>query len=149
MEIRDLLEPDRVVLGLPARDKAALLTELANRAGKAAKLDPEKIRVALEAREQLGSTGVGHGIAIPHARIKGLKQLLGLFARLERPIDFAAVDDEPVDLAFLLLIPAEAGNEYLAALSAVSRRLRDREAVRKIRIAADASELHRLLAGGP
>jgi PTS system nitrogen regulatory IIA component len=149
MEIRELLEPDRVVVGLPAREKAGLLTELANRAAKAAKLDPEVIRAALEAREQLGSTGVGHGVAIPHARIKGLKRLLGYFARLERSIDFAAIDDEPVDLVFLLLIPAEAGNEYLAALSAVSRRLRDREAVRKIRAASDASELHRLLAGNP
>ena len=145
MDIRELIEPDRVLDRLEARDKSQLLAEIARRAAEAAGLDSEVVLSALNAREQLGSTGVGHGVAVPHARIKGLARLLGLFARLARPVDFAAIDDQPVDLVFLMLIPAEAGNEYLAALSAVSRRLRDREVVRRLRAADGAAVLYDLL----
>jgi PTS system nitrogen regulatory IIA component len=145
MEIRKLIEPDRVLDRLEARDKAQLLAEIARRAADAAGLDSKAVLSALNAREELGSTGVGHGVAVPHARIVGLPRLLGLFARLAHPIDFAAIDDQPVDLVFLMLIPAEAGNEYLAALSAVSRRLRDREVVRRLRTANGAEVLYDLL----
>jgi PTS system nitrogen regulatory IIA component len=145
MEIRELIEPDRVLDRLEVRDKTQLLAEIARRAAEAARLDPKAVLSALNAREQLGSTGVGHGVAVPHARIAGLPRLLGLFARLAHAIDFAAIDDQPVDIVFLMLIPAEAGNEYLAALSAVSRRLRDREVVRRMRAADGAAVLYDLL----
>lgn len=145
MEIRKLIEPDLVLDRVEARDKAQLLAEIAERAAKAAGLDSKAVLTALNAREQLGSTGVGHGVAVPHARIAGLPRLLGLFARLTRPIDFAAIDDQPVDLVFLMLIPAGAGNEYLAALSAVSRRLRDREVVKHLRTADGSAALFELL----
>ena len=94
MDIRELIEPDRVLDRLEARDKSQLLAEIARRAAEAAGLDSEVVLSALNAREQLGSTGVGHGVAVPHARIKGLARLLGLFARLARPVDFAAIDDQ-------------------------------------------------------
>jgi len=145
MDISKLIEPERVLDRLEARDKAQLLAEIARRAADAAGLDSKAVLSALNAREELGSTGVGHGVAVPHARIAGLPRLFGLFARLARPIDFAAVDDQPVDLVFLMLISAAAGNEYLAALSAVSRRLRDREVVRRLRAADGAAALYELL----
>lgn len=144
MEIRELIEPDRVLDRLGARDKAQLLAEIARRAADAAGLDSKAVLSSLNAREELGSTGVGRGVAVPHARVPGLPRLLGLFARLAHPIDFAAIDDQPVDLVFLMLIPAEAGNEYLAALSAVSRRLRDQEVVRRLR-SVDGAGLYDLL----
>ena len=145
MEISKLIEPGRVLDRLDVRDKAQLLAEIARRAAGAAGLDPKAVLSALNAREELGSTGVGHGVAIPHARIAGLPRLLGLFARLAHTVDFAAIDDQPVDLVFLMLIPAAAGNEYLAALSAISRRLRDRNVVRELRAADGAAALYELL----
>lgn len=145
MELSKLIEPERVLDRLEVRDKAQLLAEVARRAADAAGLDSNAVLTALNAREELGSTGVGHGVAVPHARIAGLPRLLGLFARLAYPVDFAAIDDQPVDLVFLMLIPAAAGNEYLAALSAVSRRLRDREVVRRLRAADGAAVLYELL----
>jgi PTS system nitrogen regulatory IIA component len=149
MEIRALIEPDRVLDRLEARDKAQLLAEIARRAATAAGLDSNAVLSALNAREELGSTGVGHGVAVPHARIAGLRRLLGLFARLTHAIDFAAIDDQPVDIVFLMLIPAEAGNEYLAALSAVSRRLRDRDVIRRLRAADGTAALYDLLVAPP
>ena len=146
MDIGNLIKPERILDRLEVRDKAQLLADIARHAADAAGLDPKAVLSALNAREELGSTGVGHGVALPHARIAGLPQLLGLFARLARPIDFAAVDDQPVDLVFLILIPTTAGNEYLAALSAVSRRLRDRDVVRRLRTADGAAALYELLA---
>jgi len=145
MEIRELIQPDHVLDRLEARDKEQLLAEIARRAAEAAGLDPKAVLAALSAREALGSTGVGHGVAVPHARIAGLRRLVGLFARLSRAVDFAAIDDQPVDIVFLMLIPAEAGNEYLAALSAVSRRLRDREVLRRLRAADGSAVLYDLL----
>jgi len=145
MDIRELITPDRVLDRVDARDKAQLLGEMARRAAEAAGLDSKAVLSALSAREQLGSTGVGHGVAVPHARIAGLPRLLGLFARLAHAIDFAAIDDQPVDIVFVMLIPAQAGNEYLAALSAVSRRLRDRDVVRRLRAADGATVLYDIL----
>src|SRR5471030_764366 len=137
MEIADFLKPGDVVASVKATDKAKLLRDLAGRAALAAKLGAPTVLDALQMREGLGSTGLGHGIALPHARIEGLRHLFGLFARLERPIDFAAIDDEPVDLVFLLLIPPGAGPEHLAALAAISRRLRDKDVLRQLRSAHD------------
>ena len=120
MQIKTLLSPDRVLLGLPAVSKAVLLQELARRVAPAAGVDIPTIASALSAREDLGSTGVGRGIALPHARIPGLGNFLGLFARLATPIAFDAIDEAPIDLVFLLLAPAEGDSEHLAALAAIS-----------------------------
>ena len=148
MELADFLNPDGVIPGLRPSDKTQLLRELARRAGPAVGLEAQIILDALLAREGLGTTGVGHGIAVPHARIDGVGRLLGLFARLEKPIDFAAIDEQPVDLVFLLLIPSGAGSEHLAALAAVSRRLRDKDTLRQLRAQKDPGRLFKSLVGG-
>src|SRR4051794_21668431 len=132
---------------MQAGDKQLLLRELSERAARQLGIDGAMILKALRSREMLGSTGVGQGIALPHARIAGLEQFFGLFARLERPINFDAIDDGPVDLVFLLLMPEQAGNEHLAALAAVSRRLRQREVAAQLRSAKASSELYEILTG--
>jgi PTS system nitrogen regulatory IIA component len=144
VEITDLLTRDRVVLGLAARDKAQVLRALSHRAGKAMGIDGQVVLDALEAREDMGSTGVGQGVAIPHARIGGLQDFFGLFARLDHPIAFDAIDGQPVDLVFLLLMPHRAGNTQLAALACVSRLLRDRRVASSLRAAGTAAEIHQL-----
>src|ERR1700689_4601385 len=111
MEIADFIAPDRIALDLRVRDKTQLLQDLAKRAEPACGGVPaDAILSALLSREGLGSTGLGRGFALPHARIEGLKQFVGLFARLARPIDYDAIDGAPVDIVFLLLMPSEAGN---------------------------------------
>jgi PTS system nitrogen regulatory IIA component len=147
MEIADLLSPDRVVLGLAVRDKAGLLAELARRAGATLGIPPPAIVAALQAREQLGSTGLGRGFALPHTRLPGLSGFFGLFARLGRPIPFQAIDEKPVDLVFLLLIPERAGNEHVGALAAISRALRDPAVLERLRRADSADAVWRSLAG--
>lgn len=147
MELTDLIGPDHVIDGVAATDKPELLNALALRAAKAIGIDAETVVGALSAREKLGSTGVGDGIAVPHARIPGLKRFFGLFARLARSIDFAAVDGKPVDLVFLLLIPDGAEGAHLGLLAAVSRQLRNREIARMLRAAGDKDALCRALIG--
>ncbi len=143
------LGPDRVFDRLRVADKAALLTELGRRAAAALGLPEAAVTASLAAREALGSTGVGNGIAVPHARVEGLPALAGFFARLARPIDYAAIDGRQVDLVFLLLSPADGA--HLAALAAMSRRLRDKAVAAAIRAAPDAEALRALLtdAGEP
>ena len=145
MEISDFLAPDRVIAAIRVNDKAQLLAELARRAAGAIGIPALSIRAALEARERLGSTGVGGGIAIPHSQIPGLDRFYGLFARLNRPIDYEAIDARPVDLVFLLLIPANA-KEHLQALASISRRLRDQTIANELRNAKDARAIHDALA---
>lgn len=147
MNIADLITPDRVFIGLKAADKSRLLAELSRRAASAAGLPSQDIQRALETREALGSTGVGAGVAIPHARFPGLARFVGLFARLERRLDFNAVDEQPVDLVFLLLVPTDAAGEHLKALACVSRRLRAPDVAAGLRRAADAVELYAALVG--
>jgi PTS system nitrogen regulatory IIA component len=142
VKIADLIVPDRVIVPMHVSDKAQLLRELSRRTARLLPIDPQAIVDALQAREVLGSTGIGHGIAVPHARMKGLQQMFGLFARLERPIDFDAIDGQPVDLVFLLLVPDRAGNEHLAALAAVARQLRDRKVAAQLRAVATRGELY-------
>ena len=139
MNISDLIGPGRVILNLRVRDKAQLLQELAHRAAPFLALDEDAIYRVLQGREQLGSTGVGRGIALPHARIDGIRTLFGMLIRLGRPIDFKSIDEKPVDLVFLLLIPRDAGNEHVAALAAISRRLRDTGFTERLR-KAEASD---------
>jgi PTS system nitrogen regulatory IIA component len=147
MDLADLINPDRVVVGLRANDKAQLLQDLSRRAAGLLGMSPQPIIAALQAREQLGSTGLGRGFALPHARVEGVTAFLGLFARLSRPIEFQAIDEKPVDLVFLLLIPPNAGNEHVAALAAISRPLRDQAFVARVRKADTAAALYALLAG--
>lgn len=144
MDITALIEPKQVIR-LRATSKPQLLQELAQRAAKSLGIDAQAILDALTTREGLGSTGVGHGVAIPHARVSGLARFFSLFARLENSIDFEAVDGRPVDLVFLLLIPANADKEHLAALACVSRRLRDHETARRLRATSEPHALYDLL----
>jgi PTS system nitrogen regulatory IIA component len=145
MEIADLIKQSNVVCGLRASSKEQLLHELASRAAASLNLDQSMIFNALQSREQLGSTGIGEGIALPHARIEGLDRFFGIFARLSRPMDFESIDGVPVDLVFLLLIPAAEQEGQLAALAAISRQLRDKTVAAKLRKAADAAELSGIL----
>ena len=146
MTLDELIPPPHVLDRLHAADKASLLAALARAAGEALGLPPTDIAAALAAREALGSTGTGEGIAVPHARMAALGEPTGFFARLDRPIAFDAVDGRPVDLVFLLLSPAADG-AHLRALAAVSRRLRAPGVAEALRGAAPASLRAELLEG--
>lgn len=133
MGLSEFLSPDAAILNLHASCKREALSILADRAGALTGRPGAAIRQALMEREQLGSTGVGRGVAIPHGKIEGLGEIVGLLAKLDAPVDFEAVDDQPVDLIFVLLAPADATAAHLKALAKVSRLLRDervREALR-------------------
>src|SRR5438105_8196302 len=146
MPLTDLVAPNAVLAALKVSSKKQLLHELA---AKAAELCGESERAILEVlqqRERLGSTGVGNGIAIPHGKLPKLNKLFGLFVRLERPIDFEALDGQPVDLIFLLLAPEAAGADHLKALARVARLLRDGDIARKLRESHDADALYSVLA---
>ncbi len=143
--IQDILTGDTVVCGLSAANKKALLQDLAARAGEAFGHGAHVIFDVLWEREKLGTTGVGHGIAIPHGRIPGLDDVCGFFVRLDAPIDFESVDDRPVDLVFLLLAPAESGADHLNALAQVSKTLRDPAFCEQCRKAKDSASLYRML----
>jgi PTS system nitrogen regulatory IIA component len=121
-----LISDDHVALKLRVANKAALLTELARRAAATTGLSEASLLAALTARESLGSTGFGAGIAVPHARVDGLDRVFGFLARLDKPVAYDAIDGKPVDLVFLLLTPAGANSTHLALLAAISRRLRDK-----------------------
>jgi PTS system nitrogen regulatory IIA component len=145
MEIADILEPRSVVASLRAANKKQALQEIARRAGELTGEGERAIFDVLLERERLGTTGVGAGIAIPHGKLPGLKRLWGLFARLETPIDFESIDEQPVDLIFLLLAPGGAGADHLKALARVSRLLRDRRVCEKLRGSDNAEALYALL----
>ena len=145
MEIRDIISPPAVVADLKATSKKQALQELAKRAQEVTGLAERRIFDALLERERLGTTGVGMGIAIPHAKLHELDRLYGLFARLAQPIDFDAIDDQPVDLIFLLLAPESAGADHLKALARVSRLLRDKAVCEKLRGSDSAEALYMLL----
>jgi nitrogen PTS system EIIA component len=142
MDIKDFLSPDHVIVDMRAPDKTRLLKDLCVLAAGALKLEPEAVSGAILKREQLGSTGVGAGVAIPHARIEGLKAPFGLLARLKAPVEFDAIDGARVDLVFLLLLPAVAAGDQLNALAAVARRLRDPKVAAELRRAGDAESLY-------
>lgn len=146
MDIEDFLSPDDTLVGVKAPDKARLLNELAARSAAILTLSAPEITQEVLRREELGSTGMGHGIAIPHARVQGLQKPFGVFAKLKRPIDFQAIDSQPVDLVFLLLQPATASGD-LNALAAVARKLREPERLKRLRRADDAAALYREITG--
>jgi len=137
--------PDAVLACVKASGKKALLAELARGAATLFKFDERRLFDRLLERERLGSTGIGSGIAIPHARMAGLDKPCGLFARLAHPVDFDAIDERPVDVVFLLVAPEGAGADHLKALARVSRLLRDRALVDKLRATETADALYALL----
>ena len=145
MEITDILKPDCVMANLKASSKKQALQELAQRAADMTGAQERAIFDVLLERERLGTTGVGNGIAIPHGKIQGIDKLFGLFARLEKPVDFDAIDEQPVDLLFLLLAPESAGADHLKALARVSRLLRNRTICDKLRGSTDADALYALI----
>jgi nitrogen PTS system EIIA component len=145
MEIVDLITPRSIVPQLRAANKKQALQELAKRAAGMTGLQERTIYDVLLERERLGTTGIGMGIGIPHGKLPGLTRLYGIFARLERPIPFDAIDDQPVDLIFLLLAPENAGADHLKALALVSRLLRDRAICDKLRGTDNPDALYALL----
>lgn len=145
MPLADLLAPNAVFPMLRASSKKQVLQELAQQAALLVDRDQREIFETLLQRERLGSTGVGNGIAIPHGKLPNLSKLFGLFARLEKPIDFESLDGEPVDLVFLLLAPEAAGADHLKALARVARMLRDPDVVEKLRATRDSGLMYNLL----
>jgi PTS system nitrogen regulatory IIA component len=145
MELADILVPEAVIADLRASSKKQALLQVAQRAAQISGLHERTVFDVLLERERLGSTGLGGGIAIPHGKLAGLDRLRGVFARLAVPIDFEAIDARPVDLMFVLLAPESAGADHLKALSRVSRALRDRTLVEKLRATDSAEALYALL----
>lgn len=147
-ELSHFFAPGALVAALPVSGKKPLFQSLGGLAEQVYGIDQHKVVERLSERERLGSTGFGSGVAIPHGKIDGLDHVVALFAQLAHPIDFAAVDDMPVDLVFMLLSPVDAGADHLKALAQVSRALRDRAFVAKLRGAASDDALSVLFAGG-
>lgn len=143
-----LITTERILLGLNPGGKRQLLQELAATAGLQLGIPAETILAALQQRERLGTTGIGDGIAIPHAKLAGLTEMTGFLARLVRPIDFEALDGRPIDLVVLLLAPAEEGTAHLKALARVARLLRDPQLCTRLREEPTAAGVHELLADG-
>ena len=147
MQLAEFLDCDAIKTSLPGGNKRSLLQQLANLAGQRLGAEPATIIAALNEREQLGSTGFGQGVAIPHAKIEGLSQIYALFARLGEPVDYKAIDVRPVDLVFLLLSPPGAGAEHLKALAAISRVTRDGATLERLRGARSRDALAAVLMG--
>lgn len=145
MNLGDLLAADGVIPQLRAKDKKAALLELSQRAAEVTKIEARLIHDALVQRENLGSTGLGRGIAIPHVKLRQLKTITCLFARLETPIPFDSLDNEPVDLIFVLLAPEHASGDHLKALARISRLLRDAASMERLRTAKDRAALMAIL----
>ena len=149
MEITDIITQAAVIPSLRATSKKQALQELAHRVQDLLGLPERSVFDVLMERERLGTTGIGNGIAIPHGKPAGIEKLSGIFARLERPIDFESIDEQPVDLIFLLLAPESAGADHLKALARVSRLLRDKTVCDKLRTADSADALYAVLTETP
>jgi PTS system nitrogen regulatory IIA component len=147
MQLADFLDCDAIKTALPGGSKRALLQQLANLAAQRVGVDAAAVLAALNEREQLGSTGFGLGVAIPHAKIDGLERVYASFARLGEPVDYKAIDTRPVDLVFLLLSPPDAGAEHLKALAAISRVTRDAATLERLRGARSRDALAAVLMG--
>jgi PTS system nitrogen regulatory IIA component len=146
MLLSDLVAPSAIIPALKVNSKKQTLQELAAKASELCGQNERTVFETLLQREKLGSTGVGSGIAIPHGKLPKLTKLFGVFARLERPVDFEALDGQPVDLVFLLLAPEGAGADHLKALARVARLLRDSDVARKLRESRDPEALYAVLA---
>lgn len=145
MDLGDLLSAEEVIPTLKAKSKKQVLQEIAGIAAEKAGLDPQDVFDVLLQRERLGSTGVGQGVAIPHGRLPSIDRIFCLFARLEEPISFDSIDDEPVDLVFLLLAPETAGADHLKALARISRLIRESQTLDKLRGSRERSALYSVL----
>ncbi len=146
MATADLVSPNAIIPAMKVNGKKQALQEIAAKAAELTGQNEKAILEILLQREKLGSTGVGNGVAIPHGKLPKLGNVFGLFARLERPVDFDALDGQPVDLVFLLLAPEGAGADHLKALARVARLLRDPEIARKLRASHEAEALYAVLA---
>lgn len=145
MDLRDLISPDAVMPALLVDDKKQALQAVAETAGRIIGVKWREIYAAVWQREQLGSTGVGRGIAIPHGRLASVRGITCVFARLEKPVAFDSVDGEPVDLMFLLLAPEDAGAAHLKALARIARLMREPKAAEKLRASRDRAALFAIL----
>jgi PTS system nitrogen regulatory IIA component len=145
MDLGDLITPEAVIASLRVQNKKQVLQDLAERAARITGLASRDILETLMQRERLGSTGIGRGIAIPHGRVPQLNRIVSVFARLAEPIEFDALDGEPVDLIFLLLAPEHAGADHLKALARISRILRNPASTEKLRGAHDRGALYAVL----
>ena len=145
MQIGELLDRNAIALRVSAANKRQALALIAETAARNLGVDAADILDALAEREQAGSTGVGHGVAAPHARLVGLQRMRGVFVRLDQPVEFESVDDQPVDLIFALFAPMDAGAEHLRALAKVSRLLRQADLRQQLRQARTADAVHALL----
>jgi len=149
MGLDDLIRADAIIAALKASSKKQLLQIMAEKAASITALEERDIFETIFQREKLGSTGVGNGIAIPHGKLVTLDKIVGVFARLQTPVDFEALDDQPVDLVFMLLAPESAGADHLKALSRIARLLRDGEIVAKLRNSYDTQAIYALLTQHP
>jgi PTS system nitrogen regulatory IIA component len=148
IDLSDLIRPDAVLPSLKAGSKKQVLQALAEKAASIAGLPEKAILDALIQREKLGSTAVGGGVAIPHARLPGIERIFGLFAHLARPVDFESLDEQPVDIAVLMLAPEAAGADHLKALARIARVLREPGVVARLRASFDATALYAVLTEG-
>jgi nitrogen PTS system EIIA component len=144
-ELSDIIDSRAILTGVKAQTKKALLQELSQAMAKIIAVDHRIVFETLNTREKLGSTGIGQGIAIPHGKLEGLNRVYGLFARLAQPVDYDAVDGQPVDLVFVLAAPHHAGADHLKALARISRLLRDQATVAKLRGTETAEGLYSIL----
>ena len=147
MQLAGFLDCDAIKTALPGGNKRSLMKQLADLAGQRLGIKPTVVLAGLNDREQLGSTGFGQGVAIPHAKIEGLEQVYALFVRLGDPVDYKAIDGRPVALVFLLLSPPDAGAEHLKALAAISRVTRDVATLERLRGARSRDALAAVLMG--
>jgi nitrogen PTS system EIIA component len=147
MQLSDFLDFDAIKTAFPGGSKKTLLVQLANLVGQRIGVESSAILASLSEREQLGSTGFGHGVAIPHGKVEGLKRIYCMFARLAEPLDYKAIDGRAVDLVFLLLSPPDAGAEHLKALAAISRVTRSGATLEKMRGARSRDALAAVLLG--
>jgi nitrogen PTS system EIIA component len=145
MNIQDFLSPNDVTIDVALANKQKLLIDLADKAGSRLRLPPDTILTELSKREELGSTGVGDGVAIPHARFNQIDRPFGMLFRLRQPIEFGALDGKPIDIVFLLLLPESAKGEQLSALACVARKLRNPAVTAALRKAPNATETFRVL----
>ncbi len=149
MSPKELITADAVIPALRAANKKQVMLEISERAAEVSGLGAREIFDALIQRERLGSTGVGNGIAIPHGKLSKASDLFGVFARLEKPVDFESLDGQPVDLVFLLIAPESAGADHLTALARTARMLRDPALVAKLRASRDPMAIYALFSQGP
>jgi PTS system nitrogen regulatory IIA component len=145
MDLSDLIAEDAVMPALKAQSKKQVLQEMCGKASRLTGLSEREIFDTILQREKLGSTGVGNGVAIPHGKLRSIDRIVGVFARLAKPVDFDALDDQPVDLVFLLLAPEGAGADHLKALARIARLLRDGQVAEKLRASETADALYALL----